>query len=193
MKTLDLNIKSLKDLLGVQIVLPLSLLKILGVGIFVFLTAIGAYIRVPLFFTPVPLTMQTFFVLLSGVMLKKNGSVTQIIYISLGIIGLPLFTGAVSGWQAIMGPTAGYLAGFVLAAFILGVFVARRTRSLFQLIISFIFVSMLILILGSLWLKVLLGISYSEAFVLGFIPFVIGDVLKSLLAATIYDRLKYRL
>lgn len=193
MKTFEVNVKAVRHLLGLEITLSKSSLKVMGVGVFVFLTAIGAYIRVPLFFTPVPLTMQTLFVLLSGAILKKKyGSISQMLYVALGALGLPLFAGAVSGSGIILGPTGGYLMGFILASFVLGVLLDKRERSLFGLIISFVFVSILILTLGSLWLKVFLGVGIKQAFMIGFLPFIAGDILKCLLAATVYDKLKHK-
>jgi len=193
MKTLELNPRAIKHFLDMRITLPKSLLKVMGVGIFVALTAIGAYIRVPLFFTPVPLTMQTFFVLLSGAILKKKyGSISQSLYVVLGVVGLPIFAGGVSGLGVILGPTGGYLISFILASFILGTLLEKSEYSLSQLIILFTSVMLFILTLGSLWIMIFLRVSMGQAFILGFVPFLIGGILKSLLAATIYDKLKHK-
>lgn len=185
--------KSIRDIFYVEINLPLSFLKALGVGIFVLLTALGAFIRVPLFFTPVPLTLQTFFVLLSGAVLgKKYGFATQLLYLSLGIMGIPLFSGANFGLAAILGPTGGYLTSFVVVAFVLGFVLQSSKVNYLQLIFIFVSASMFILTCGCLWLAIFLGYSFKSAFVLGFAPFVVGDIIKSILAATIYNRIKHK-
>ena len=93
----------------------------IGCVFFVALMSLGAYVRIPVFFTPVPITLQTLFVVLSGAMLgKKWGMASQAIYISLGAIGLPVFQGYGYGMGHILGPTGGYLAGFVLASYVVG-------------------------------------------------------------------------
>jgi len=80
----------------------------IGVCFFLPLTALGAFVRVPLPFTPVPITLQTFFVLLSGAFLgRRSGSLTQLLYLVMGVCGAPIFTGAASGWIYLLGPTGG--------------------------------------------------------------------------------------
>jgi biotin transport system substrate-specific component len=193
MNTVELNIRTIKHFLNLEITLPKFILKVIGVGIFVFLTAIGAYIRVPLFFTPVPLTMQTLFVVLSGALLKwKYGSISQGLYVILGIAGLPIFAGGASGIGVIFGPTGGYLISFIIASFILGVILERNKYSLLGLIIIFTSVMLFILTFGSLWIMIFMRVNMGQAFILGFAPFLIGGILKSLLAATVYDKLKHR-
>lgn len=193
MNTVELNIRTIKHFLNLEITLPKFILKVIGVGIFVFLTAIGAYIRVPLFFTPVPLTMQTLFVVLSGALLKwKYGSISQGLYVILGIAGLPIFAGGASGIGVIFGPTGGYLISFIIASFILGVILERNKYSLLGLIIIFTSVMLFILTFGSLWIMIFMRVNMVQAFILGFAPFLIGGILKSLLAATVYDKLKHR-
>jgi biotin transport system substrate-specific component len=185
--------KNIRDILHIEINLPLSLLKALGVGVFVALTALGSFVRVPLFFTPVPLTLQTFFVLLSGAVLgKKYGFFTQLLYVSLGIIGIPLFAGAGFGLAVILGPTGGYLMSFVFIAFMLGFVLQSFKSNYLQLIFIFVSASMFILICGCLWLTIFLGYSLKSAFILGFVPFVVGDVIKSILAATVYNGIKHK-
>ena len=79
-------------------------------------TGLSAQVRIPLPFTPVPITMQTFFVLIAGVLLGRRwGGLSQIIYVGIGVLGIPWFAGS-----SIFGPTGGYLIGFILAAFFLG-------------------------------------------------------------------------
>ena len=90
-------------------------------SLFAALTAAGAYIQIPIPFSPVPVTLQVFFVLLAGSMLKsKWGSLSMIVYTLLGIAGLPVFAGGSSGIGVLLGPTGGYIIGFILAAYIIG-------------------------------------------------------------------------
>ena len=90
-------------------------------SLFAALTAAGAYIQIPMPFSPVPVTLQVFFVLLAGSILKsKWGSLSMIVYTLLGIAGLPVFAGGSSGIGVLLGPTGGYIVGFILAAYVIG-------------------------------------------------------------------------
>ncbi|MFH0855887.1 MAG: biotin transporter BioY [Candidatus Omnitrophota bacterium] len=158
------------------------------------LMSLGAFVRIPLPFTPVPITLQTFFVLLSASLLGKKLSVTaQAAYVFLGVSGLPVFTGAASGLAYLVSPTAGYLLGFIPASIFTAVAIKRLKQSYLAVALVFCISSAAILLSGSLWLKASLGISVTQAFVMGFVPFVLGDFLKSIAAASVYLSLRKRL
>lgn len=177
-------------------------ISILGVATFAFLTAVGAQIRIPLPFTPVPLTLQTFFVILAGAYLGRHrGSLSQMVYIVLGAAGLPFFAGSSSsaaaavGWGRLLGPTGGYLIGFIVAAYFIGWALELTAKSRSNFIWTsgvMIAGSMLILVFGSAWLAVLLKGDLVKAFVLGMWPFLPGDILKSLTAASLVTAFKKR-
>lgn len=177
-------------------------LLILGTLTFALLTAVGAQIRLPLPFTPVPLTPQTFFIILAGAYLGRNwGTLSQLTYIVLGVAGLPFFTGtgtaAAAGWGRLAGPTGGYLVGFVAAAWFVGralELVGKSDSKNNYLRTSAVMVlgSMLILAFGSAWLAVLFKGNLVKAFILGFWPFIPGDILKSLAAAAIVRTINKR-
>ena len=100
--------------------------KSLGIVTFTLLTVLGAYIRLPLPFTPVPITAQTFFVFLSGLCLGKRwASISQIAYLLLGVGGLSVFTGG-GGFFYLVGPTGGYLFGFIVASWVIGRFIEMK-------------------------------------------------------------------
>lgn len=167
--------------------------RTLAVFFSVIFIALGAFVRVPLPFTPVPLTLQTFFVLLSAGLLGRRLSLTsQISYIFLGALGLPVFTGASSGLIYLVSPTAGYLFGFILAALFTAVFLKRAGDNPRKVTAAFCASSAGILLAGSLWLKFSLGITLTQALLIGFVPFVAGDFLKAAAAAFVYSKLKNR-
>lgn len=155
--------------------------------------ALGAFVRLPLPFTPVPITLQTFFVLLSAGLLGRRLSViTQSSYMLLGALGLPIFTGAASGLGYFISPTAGYLFGFIPAAIIAALYLRRAGDNPRLILQVFCLSSIIILSAGSIWLKVSLRIPLSQALVIGFAPFIIGDFLKATAATWVYLKLKAR-
>jgi biotin transport system substrate-specific component len=164
----------------------------LGVISFTALTTAGAYIRIPLPFSPVPITLQTFFVLLSAAFLgKKLGSLSQAGYLMVGIFGLPVFTGGLFGFARLLGPTGGYLLGFVASAYVIGWLIGNNRESSFIKIAFSMLVGLAIIFtLGAIQLSVVLHISLNKAFVLGVLPFIPGDIIKLLAAATIYQTMQ---
>jgi len=169
-----------------------TIVRVFGVLTFVLLTALGAYIRVPLGFTPVPLTMQTFFVILSGAVLGRYlGALAQFIYILLGVSGFSLFTNSGSGVFYLFGPTAGYLFGFLIASFMSGRLLAEKSGFLKSFGIFFIS-ALAILFCGAVWLGVFLKLGFYKAFILGVLPFLAGDCLKAYAAALVYAKISRR-
>lgn len=177
-----------------EIIVNKTLCRLMGVSLFVMLTALGAFVRVPLPFTPVPLTLQTFFVLLSGAFLGAGlGAAAQAGYLMLGICGLPIFTGAGSGPLYFYGPTGGYLIGFILAALFLGRVIKNAKDNFFFIFIFFCIADAILLLCGSLWLGILFKVPLAKSLFIGFIPFVPGDLLKAFFASVFYSRLRFRL
>jgi biotin transport system substrate-specific component len=168
--------------------------RVIGVLAFVIATALGARIAVPAPFTPVPVTLQTLFVLLSGALLGPAlGAASQIAYLGLGAVGVPVFAGGF-GLAYLLGPTGGYLLAFPATAFLAGV-VARRAPS-GALAVPVLFVGLFLASLvtlggGTAWLAVLTG-DTGGAVALGFVPFLVGDLLKVGLAALLAWRVRDR-
>ena len=177
-----------------EVILNKTLCRVMGVLTFVILTSLGAFVRIPLPFSPVPITLQTFFVLLSGALLGSNlGTISQLSYLLLGVSGLPVFTGAGSGIFYLLGPTGGYIFGFVLAASFVGRSIKYLPRNLFAVFALLFFADLILLSCGVIWLKLLSGYGLAKLLMIGFIPFIPGDLLKALAAAAIYLKLKSRL
>ncbi len=143
-----------------------------------------AQVKIPLPFSPVPITGQTFGVLLVGAALgSKRGAAALGLYFAQGAVGLPFFAGGASGWTIISGATGGYLIGFILAAYVTGLLAERGLeRSARTSFIPFLVGTLIIYACGAAWLTVLLG-SFSKAIALGVAPFIIGDVIKLIAAA----------
>lgn len=143
-----------------------------------------AQVEIPLPFTPVPITGQTFGVLLVGAVLgSKRGAASLASYLGMGILGLPFFAGGGHGLDMIMGATGGYLIGFVVAAYVIGLLAERGLeRSVCTSLIPFFVGTVIIYICGVAWLSLMLG-SFSKAIVSGLLPFLVGDAVKFLAAA----------
>lgn len=177
-----------------EIIVDKTTCRFIGVGVFVLLTALGAFVRIPLPFTPVPVTLQTFFVLLSGICLGSYlGAVSQLSYIVLGMMGLPVFVGATSGAAYFLGPTGGYLIGFVIASLYAGMITRNLRNNLFLIISVLCVADFIILSCGTLWIKFLFAYPIKKAFFLGFVPFISADILKLLIAAVFYFKAGPRL
>jgi len=151
---------------------------------FALLTAAAAWIEIPLWFTPVPITGQTFAVLLSGAALGwRAGAASQSLYLMLGALGLPFFRGGVGGWQVVTGATGGYLVGFIVSAAVVGYLAERQQdRAVRTAVPAFFVGSVVIYAFGVPWLAVSLGLSGAEALRLGLVPFIVGDLVKIVLA-----------
>ncbi|MDX9860935.1 MAG: biotin transporter BioY [Rhodospirillales bacterium] len=143
----------------------------------------SAKIQVP--FWPVPMTMQTFAVLVIGMTYgPRLGVATVVLYLAQGAIGLPVFAGMAAGPTYLAGPTGGYLAGFMASAFIVGR-LARRGwgRNLLQGVAAFVIGDVVLFAFGMAWLSVLAG--FETAIAAGLLPFLPGEALKIALAAAL--------
>lgn len=160
---------------------------------FALLTAGAAQISFSLGFTPVPISGQTFAVLLAGGALGSQlGAASQLLYVAMGAIGLPFYTDAQGGWEVATGSTAGYLVGFIVAAYAVGWLAERgQDRQLATSIPAFLAGSVIIYVLGVAWLAYDLNIPITAEFgepsaiAYGVTPFVVGDILKAVLAGAL--------
>ncbi len=153
------------------------------------LIAIGSWFSITIPFLPVPFTLQTLFVLLTGAVLKRFAVIPVGLYILLGTFGLPLFHHGLAGPGVLLGPTGGYIAGFLGAAAVVGF--AYEQASAIVRGAGMACGAMIILAAGSLWLAASSpGLTLIGAFMVGFVPFVAGDVLKAAAAYIIAGRLE---
>jgi biotin transport system substrate-specific component len=146
------------------------------------LIALTAQLQIRLPFSPVPITGQTFAVLLLGALYgRKRGAATVMTYLVLGAVGLPVFAGGASGIARLVGPTAGYLVGFVVAAFVVGLLSERGwDRKPWTTAGSMIIGSGIIYLAGVLWLSRFVG--WPAVWGTGILPFLPGDAIKIALA-----------
>lgn len=147
------------------------------------LIALSAQISIRLPFSPVPITGQTFAVLLVGFALGGRLAFLSLsMYLLEGISGLPVFAGGGAGLAWLIGPTGGYLVGFVLAATLVGILSQHGfDRRILTTLVAFAMGMIVIYLFGAGWLSVYTG--WTTALQTGVVPFLIGDLLKALLAA----------
>lgn len=156
--------------------------RITRIGVFVALTTVGAWISIPV--GQVPITLQLFFVLLSGYVLgAEDGFIAMLLYLLLGAIGFPVFANFSGGLSVILSPVGGYLISFPFAAFVAGKSLLLKNKSL-KFTISIFAPIFVIYLFGSAQLSFFLK-SYKKAIMVGVIPFVVIDLIKAFVALAV--------
>jgi biotin transport system substrate-specific component len=157
------------------------------------LLALSAKLNIPL--PLVPMTLQTLVVLLIGAAYgARLGAVTLLAYLAEGALGLPVFAGPVGGLAPLVGPTAGYLAGFVAAAVVVGGFAERGwDRSVVALFVAMALGHIVILGFGFAWLAFGVGLGVGKAWAVGVVPFLAGALIKTALGAALLPAVRRRI
>jgi biotin transport system substrate-specific component len=157
-------------------------------AVFAALMAVGALFSIP--FYPVPLSLQTFFVYLSVLLLRRSAFMSQAIYILMGIAGLPIFSKGMAGYAALLGPTGGFIVGFLLAAVAGGALYGRTAGRRGAAVATVALCILMVFGTGWAWLTYWLGGNFEGAFLTGVLPFLPGDALKAALAIVVAGRLQ---
>ncbi len=167
----------------------LSLLQVLCASLFI---GLCAQIHIPLYFTPVPLTGQTFAVILiASTLSRQKAFFATVLYLMEGSLGLPVFAGGACGVHRLFGPTGGYLIAYPLQAYFISSFLERqKIQSFFKTMLIIVSSCCIQLGIGTLWLSHFVGAS--NAFLMGFYPFLSGETLKSLIVATYVKKTQAR-
>jgi biotin transport system substrate-specific component len=172
-------------------------------ALFAALIAAGAFISIPLPFSPVPIVLQNMFAVLAGLVLGPLlGGAAAALYLLAGVLGAPVFAGAAGGIAHFLGPTGGFLIGYLLASVTAG-FIAGGVRkgksrprrsedrwSFLRIILGTLLGFLVVYVPGVIRLKFVLDTSWGGALAAGFIPFIIGDVVKGIAAVLIAPRLR---
>lgn len=165
-----------------------STLNLVFCALFAALTAVCAQFSVPI--GPVPISLATFAVYLAGGILgASGGAVSQLLYVLIGAAGLPVFAGFSGGAGVIVGPTGGYLVGYVLCAWIVGALSARFGRKTLPLVVSMLVGTAALYFLGTAWFLFLTKRSLWESLALCVLPFLPGDAAKIVVSAAIAPQL----
>jgi biotin transport system substrate-specific component len=162
--------------------------KVFGITIFAALTILGAKFEIPT--QPVPFTLQTLFVLLSGAFLgKKDGAICQILYLLVGAAGVPVFAGPIAGFMKLLGPTGGYLIAFPIAAYFTGLLMEQKggiLRSFISMFVGFF----IIFTLGIFHLNIFYVHDINASLMSGLVIFSVWEFVKIVSAAMITGTIK---
>ena len=153
-------------------------------------TCVLGPLSIPLPFSPVPISLTNFAIFLAIFVLgMKSGTISFIIYLLLGAIGVPVFSSFRGGLQVLTGPTGGYLIGFIFLALIMGFALDHFDRKLVPTIIGMIIGMAVCYAFGTVWLAKLLSLSFKEGLMMGVIPYLAGDAAKIIIAAIVGPKL----
>jgi|AACY02.3.fsa_nt_gi biotin transport system substrate-specific component len=157
------------------------------ISLLTMLTIVSAQVVIPLPFTPIPITLQTFAILFGAAALGPiKSTIAQTLYILLALIGFPVLASDKGGFEAVFGATAGYLFAFILSSYVVGILAKKfSTKLVINVFISYFAGTLLIYLLGASWLSFYTGNGIIYGIEKGVLPFIIGDILKAFLAASL--------
>lgn len=164
----------------------LSVQEMTTMALLAALLCVSSYISIQLPFSMVPITAQTLIINLIALLLKpKKAGITVGIWILLGLVGLPVFSGGKGGFGVLAGATGGYIIGYLIAVMVIS-FVKGRKNHVVRNAVSVIAVGIpVIYVIGVPWLKMVAGLDWKAAIVTGLIPFIAGDLIKAVASVCI--------
>jgi biotin transport system substrate-specific component len=166
--------------------IPPRPLLITETAAFTGLIALGAWVSVPFF--PVPLTLQTLFVIMAGAVMGRYGVLPAGLYVLMGVLNIPVFHSGTAGIGVLLGPTGGYIIGFIPAALVTGLAYEQKGTAI--RILGIAAGLMIIFLAGMFWLSFSTGMTMAAAFVIGVLPFLPGDAVKGAAVFVIARRLE---
>lgn len=157
----------------------LTIKTIALIGLMAALLCIMGPLSIPLPFSPVPLSLTNLAIFITIYVLgMKKGTISYLIYLLLGAAGLPIFSGFSGGLGKLLGPTGGYLFGFVFMALICGYFIDRWFQKWYLCLVGLLIGTAVCNLLGTLWLAYQNSMSIPAALMVGVMPFILGDLMK---------------
>lgn len=153
------------------------------IGLMTAIICVVSPFSIPLGFSPVPITMASFIICLTAMVLGPlKGILSCLMYLFLGMIGLPVFSGFSGGIHRLFGPTGGYLMGYLLIAFFAGLFMKRWHHKWYLCLIGLLIGIFCCYAVGTIWLCIQLELSVWSGLCLGVFPYIPADFIKALLA-----------
>ncbi|MDD3767116.1 MAG: biotin transporter BioY [Eubacteriales bacterium] len=165
------------------------------VAVFTAVMIICSQISINIPISPVPITLSIFAVFLSTVLLGfKKGTLVQVVYVTLGICGAPVFNGFSGGFAKVFGPTGGYIVSYIIMALVMGYLIEKSKRPSKLKISAILTLGLLICyVFGTVWLSILLKMPFLNALKIGVLPYIPLDMIKIAVAAPLAQEVKVRL
>ncbi|BCN32464.1 biotin transporter BioY [Anaeromicropila herbilytica] len=164
----------------------LSIYDITAMGIMAAVLCVLGPLSIPIPFSPVPITFTNFVIYLTAFLFGyKKGTITYLIYLLVGLAGLPVFSGFSSGFAKLAGPTGGYLIGFIFMMMTSGYIMERFNRKIIPCVIAMVIGTMITYTLGTAWLGYQLHMDFMHALSIGVLPYLIGDSIKIIIVLLI--------
>ena len=158
-------------------------------SLFAALTAVGAFLAIPI--GPVPIVFQNMFVYLAGLLMGSRWGLASVgVYLLAGACGLPVFAGGLGGIGRIIGPTGGYLVGYLPAVYVIGKISARIHQRAVYDVLAMVCGTVVLYACGVAWLKIVTGMTPAKAVAVGLLPFLVGDAIKIAAAAAVAKALR---
>lgn len=152
-------------------------------AVFAALITAGGWLSIPLF--AVPFTLQTLFLLLASAVMKERAAFPALLYAAAGLIGLPVFHNGTAGLAVILGPTGGFILGFIPAAYLAGLFFRKQQDAA-----AVISATVVCAVCGTLWFMLTSGASLPAALLACVVPYIAGDTLKGIAAVAAAKRIR---
>lgn len=171
-----------------------SIHTLVTIGLMAALICITSPFSIPLGFTPVPITLSAFTIYLTAMVLGPvKGTLSCFLYLLLGTMGLPVFSGFMGGIHRLLGPTGGYLIGYLFMAFLSGLFASKWFPKWYPCLLGMLLGTAACYALGTVQLSLQMHISFFEALFIGVVPYIPVDILKMIFALFVGIPLKKRL
>lgn len=155
-------------------------------------TCILGPLSLPIGIVPISLTNLAIYLAVYALGTKR-GTLSYIVYLFIGVVGLPVFSGFSGGFTKLLGPTGGYLIGFVFMAFISGIFIDKFSDKIYMCFLGMVLGTIVTYLLGTAWLSYETKLTFNAALYAGVIPFIPGDLVKMIIASLIGPQIRKRL
>lgn len=166
--------------------------KLTLIGVVTAVICILGPLSLPIGIVPISLTNLAIYFAIY-VLGGKRGTLSYIVYLFIGLVGLPVFSGFSGGFPKLVGPTGGYLIGFILMAFISGIFIDKFPNKIYMCFLGMALGTIITYIIGTAWLAYVANIGFNKALTVGVLPFIPGDIVKIIIASLIGPQIKKRL
>ncbi|NOW92061.1 biotin transport system substrate-specific component [Clostridium beijerinckii] len=162
------------------------------IGIMSAFICTSAPFSIPIGIVPITLTNLAIYLTIY-IIGKKEGTISYLIYLLIGALGLPVFSGFSGGFTKLAGPTGGYLIGFAFMAFISGIFIDKFPNKIFMCFLGMLIGTLVTYIFGTVWLAYVAHLPFNKALAIGVLPFIPGDLAKMVVAALIGPQIRKRI